>query len=297
MEKTEQKFNLMEFTFEEIENLQDEGEGYYSGKFFGQPVLLRYLGEYNDSLRSVIEKYSYISHSDLTINYGIIVKKEVIGGKAVEKVYVIRELVEGKNFYFITGLEYHNKLIVMYQITCLMEYLHSFDIFYKYLKPQKILIYEDIKVKVLNLLQQDVFELNNIISGPLNDHTRFLCPDLYNPDNKANLEQPFVDIYSIGCHLYYAIFNELPWTGCESKNQILANYLKGDIFLQEGTMKNSYFAEHDPFVVEMVRKCLTKGYNTISELKEDFQSLPEIILYNYEGYRDFDYVTGNFSIK
>jgi hypothetical protein len=194
------RFNLAEYQRSAIENLQDEGNGYLTGKFYDQPVLLRYLGDYDEHLSLLIEKYSCIDHKTLTINYGVICKKES-NDKFIEKVHIIRELIESfKNFYFITNFEYHNKLIIIYQIICLFEYLHSFDIFYKYLKPQKIFIFEDIKVKILNLIQADTFQPNDIINGSLNDDLRFFCPDLYNPS--------ILD--SIGCHLFYeSITNSL----------------------------------------------------------------------------------------
>jgi serine/threonine protein kinase len=290
-----ERFNLMEYTMDKIESLQDEGDGYYTGKFFGQPILLRYLGELNDNLNKTIEKYSYVNHKSLTINYGIVTERDEI--KSTEKIYIIRELIDPfKNFYFITNFEHHNKLIVIYQIICLFEYLHSFGIYYKYLKPQKIFIYEDVRIKLLNLIQTDTLDREHIINGPLNDDIRFFCPDVYNP-SVEDIDKPYIDIYTIGCHLFYAIYNDLPWKNHESKKDILKSYISGKVFLEEGSMNNGYFAEHDPYVVGIIKRCITNGYESMAELKEDFESIPEIVLFKYEKFREFDYEKGNIDIK
>jgi serine/threonine protein kinase len=292
------KFNLLEIKYEQIEILQDEGNGYKTGIFYGQPVVLRRIGQNTENVRKMFLKYANINHAMLTINYGIVLKEEADStGELCEFIYVIRELFEGKNFYFITNFEHHNKLIVIYQIILLFEYLHSFGVYYKFLKPQKIFLYHDVKVKVLNLIQYDHFERNDIINGPLNDDIRFFCPDIFNPEVE-DLDKAYIDIYNIGCHIFYAVYQQLPWKDYESKADILKSYSKGEIFINndDGGLK-SYYAEHDPAIVEIIKKCLGKQYVDINELKADFEDLPEIILYKYEGYKEFDYDTGIYFLN
>jgi serine/threonine protein kinase len=281
------RFNMMEFKFEQIENpVEKEGSDYYTGKFFGQPVVLRYIGEFSEGLQSQILNFSQVNHSLLEITYGIVVKNDINTNK--EYLYEIRELVEGKNFYATTNYSFHNKIVILYQIVSLIEYLHSFNVFYKFLKPTKILLYKDIKVKVLNLTPSNFNERDQILSSPLNDDLRFYCPDIYNPQ-VIDLEKAYIDIYNIGCLMFYAIYDELPWLGCQSKEEILKCYLSGESFFKDSTGK-------DEKVIEMIRKCLFRQYETVTELRKDLESLKEIELFKESGFVDFDYEKGIYFI-
>jgi serine/threonine protein kinase len=271
------RFNMMEFKFEQIENLvEKEGTDYYTGKLFGQPVVLRYIGEFSESLQTKILNFSQVNHSLLELTYGIVVKPE----QEKEHLYEIRELVEGKNFYSITNYTLHNKLVILYEILSLIEYLHSFNIYYKFLKPQKILLYKDIKAKVLNLTPSNLNEREHILTSPLNDDLRFYCPDIYNLSVK-DLEKPYIDIYNFGSLMFYAIYNQLPWLNCQSKEEILKNYINGESFLPDD--------RNNEKVDKVIKKCLFKQYETVTQLREDFEGLNEIGLYNKSGIVDFDY--------
>jgi serine/threonine protein kinase len=277
------RFNMMEFKYDQIENpVVNEGSDYITGKLYGQPVVLRYIGEFSEELQQRILSFSQINHSLLEITYGIAVN--IDGNK--EQLYEIRELVEGKNFYSIANYVTHNKLVILYQLVSLIEYLHSFNVCYTFLKPPKILLYKDLRVKVLNLTSTNYNERDNVINAPLNDDLRFYCPDIYN-NGVTDLNKPYIDIYNIGCFMFYAIYNQLPWNECQSKEEILKKYQNGETFLLDNNENKK-----DEKIFEMIFKCLNKGYENITELRKDFESLKEIEKYKQDGFIDFDYEKG-----
>jgi len=77
------------------------------------------------------------------------------------------------------------------------------------------------------------------------------------------------DIYSIGCMIYYAVSEKIPFDSCKS-NEELAK-LKGDKYTfpleEEDNKKN---------VIGIAQKCINGEYESIEKLKNDFEKLSEV---------------------
>lgn len=287
-----EKFNMMEITLDQIEQLESKGEAYYTGLLYGMPVIIRKLGENTDKLQQLISGFSKYNHPSLTINYAVIIKTESNNGIEIENVYIVRELVKGKDFYCLTTMDNHNRLVILYKIICLLEYLHSFNIFYKFLRPSKIIISKDANVKLLNLIQMDQFKLEHLkTKALLNDEYRFYCPELFkNSSSSEDLNKPYIDIYSVGCLIYYAIFQSMPWKDYQSKEEILSAYLNKKDFIPE----NDIIDDENSNIYKIIKCCLNGDYTSIGLLREDFEKLPQIALYLENGHVNFDYTKGKY---
>lgn len=288
------KFNLMLINFSQIESVEERlGNGDYTGLLYGMPVIIRHIGKNTERLQEIVSDMSKYSHPNLTINYGIMLKPADDGE---ERVYIVRDLVQGKNFYSSANLNNHNKLVVIYKMICVFEFLHSFDVFYIFLHPNNIIIGKDISVKIIDLIKDNEMKLEEIRKNPFNDEMRFFCPDLYNPNiDTTSLLNPYVDIYSIGCHIFYAFFQELPWKNYNTKEEILNAYLNKETFLEDESRYGSDSFNISTF--KIVSKCLSKDYSSIDELKNDLEEFEQIDRFIKDDFVDVDYEKGMNSLR
>jgi serine/threonine protein kinase len=278
-------YGLMELSFDQIDQLEDTiGDGDFTGLLFGMPVIIRYLGYNSERLQSLVRNLSIYNHPSTPINYGIMIKKE-----NSEKVYIVRELFRGKNFFSICNIDIYNKIIIIYKLICLLEFLHSFDVYYIFLKPGKIIFSSVMIVKLLDIVKDDEELLNNLKKTPFNDEIRFYCPELYNKTiTLDDLKSPKFDIYSVGCIIFYAIFQELPWKDYNNKEEILNLYTNNENFLEEETKYNNEYIH----IIKLVRKCLNNEFVNISELKSEWEKFPEVVNYIKNDYVNVDFQKG-----
>jgi serine/threonine protein kinase len=266
-----EKFNLMQISFDQIEHMEKKEDDIYTGLLYGMPVIVKYMGENNEFLQNLISDLSKYSHPGLAINYGIAAKFE----DNLEKIFVVRELILGCNFYSITELKYQdkvsvfNKLVAIYKLVCIFEFLHSFQQYYYFLFPKKIIITKDINVKLIDFMKNNNEILMKIKNSPLNDDFRFIHPLLLKGESSDKDGQSY-DLYSIGCLIFYAIFEELPWKDFNSKEDIIAAYSENPSFLKD---QNSYGRKE---IFEIIEKCLKGDYNDVEDLRNELSELPEI---------------------
>jgi serine/threonine protein kinase len=287
------KFNMMLINFEQIENPENKlGNDDYTGLLFGMPVVIRYRGINSEKLQNLISDKSKYAHPNLSINYGIILKNE----NNVEKVYIARDLVKGKNFFSISNLSLHNKLVILYKILCVLEFLHSFNFYYLFLAPKVIIVTNDINVKIVDLIKDDEEFFEKVKNNHLNDNSRFYHPDLLNNNNLLNnfdnTKKAELDIFSFGCLLFYSIFQELPWKNCNSKEEIIEMVTKKQTFLEEES-QYSLSTDLDREMYKIINSCLNCDYKDgVKPLREKFETFPEIKKFIEEDYVDIDYEVG-----
>lgn len=282
LESISEKYNLMNIQFDQIEQLEDKlGDGDYTGLLYGMPVIIRYIGINNESLQLIVSNLSKFNHPSFPINYGIMMKNN--------QVYIVRDLVKGKNFFSATNLDFHNLLVIIYKVICALEFIHSFNEYFTFLRPSKIICTTDINAKILDFIKDDKEILESLKKTPLNDEIRFYCPELY--ENNPNMKNPFYDIYSVGCLIFYGVFQELPWKDCNSKEEILYLYKNKEIFLES---ESNY--ENNKNFHRIVKMCLNNEYKSISELKEEWEKLEEIILFIKNDYVKVDYTKGKIKL-
>lgn len=284
------KFNLMEITLSKLDQLDKNkvGQGVHIALLYGMPVILTKIGKNITYIQDKIADLSKYNHPSLALNYGFLIDKEnstEVDYTETDDVYVVRELVKGKNFHNLSAFHIHDRLVLLYKLVCLLEFLHSFDVYYYFLHPTKIIITDDLEVKVVDLIKIDEDKYYSLRSQVLDDEARFIHPDLLS-DQVINLEKLdnkqmklSYDLYEFGCLLYYAVTGEVPWIEYETRDEINNawistvnnNYSKVDFLRDEDTynpdMKRFY---------SMIDKLLCGKYESTEKLREEFSEIPEV---------------------
>jgi serine/threonine protein kinase len=144
-----EKYNLMEITKDKLDQIDENkvGPGVHIGLLYGMPVILYNIGKNTTFIQNTVSELSKYNHPSLALNYGYLIEKEKTSEyKDTNKVYIVRELVIGKNLHNIRLYHVHDRLVILYKLICLLEYLHSFDIFYLFLHPAKAIITQDLEI-------------------------------------------------------------------------------------------------------------------------------------------------------
>lgn len=292
------KYNLMEISISKLDQIDRDkvGPGCHVALLYGMPVILNKIGKNTNFIQDTVANLSKFNHPSLALNYGFMIEKQEGQNEddfsENDSTYIVRELVKGKNFHNINSFHYHDKLVLLYKLICLLEFLHSFDIYYIFVHPSKIIITDDLEVKLVDHIKINEDKLNSIKSQPLNDEARFIFPELFYKDdlrldkaeNKKLLQ---IDLYSFGAVFFYAITGELPWASFESKEEIIQNY-KNSVSPCVISTESSY---NDDFknVSELILGLLTFKFDNTEKVRSAFEKLPEVQEYLKNGTLKFDF--------
>lgn len=304
MEKKElcDKYNLMDIAYNKLDQIVRDkvGNGVHVALLYGMPVILNRIGKNNISVQSTVSDLSKYNHPSLALNYGYMIERENPSSEGEysenDTTYIVRELVKGKNFHNIGSFHYHDRLVLLYKLACLLEFLHSFNVYYLFLHPSKIIITDDIEVKLVDHIKINDDKHTIIKTQPLNDEARFIYPDLFSQidkidklDNKTKL---YIDLYSFGCIAYYSMTGELPWGNKESKEEIVDSWLStvsnNNSYIDFLREENTYNSETKK-LYNLIEKLLTGKYDNTEEVRVALESLPEVQEYLKDGTLKFDF--------
>ncbi len=290
-----EKFNLMEVQKDRIEQLEENklGNRTHTGLLYGMPIVIRYIGKNNETVQSIVSDLSKYNHPSLALNYGYMLDKN---SEQEEEVYVIRELIKGKNFFAAKGYTLHDQLVILYKIICIIEFLHSFNIYFKNLRPDKIIITDDVEIKLVDNIKNDEEFFNNLREqGTLSkDSYKYICPELFEITEKItdNKKLKKYDLYSLGCLMFFAATGKNPWENHNSKKDIIGayNYSQASFFIKDKDLVKTH--DSTGKLSEIIEKCLTNQYEEINKLREDFGKFPQVGFYLRDDLLEFNFKEG-----
>jgi serine/threonine protein kinase len=145
-------------------------------------------------------------------------------------------------------------------------------------------------IKVIDLIKIDYSVHNRIKSGKFSHQFNFLHPKVFEKDfliDKKTFLKEF-DIYSIGCLIYFAITQKIPFAGCNSIEELM-KAKAGSLEASEETneqMKKAY---------DIANKCLNQkeGFESVEKLKEEFSKLADVEDFIKNETINFNYNEGN----
>lgn len=281
-----EKYNLMEIKIEKIEEKTPHDTELNKGLLYGMVIAYRSIGENNFECQSYVSDLSKYNHPSLSLVYGFAIEKEN------NLVNIIREWVSGHCFLDkeLFNKDTHDRLVLLYKIICLFEFLHSFEISYNFLTPNKVIVTVDMDIKVIDLIKIDYSVYKRMISGKYSHQLNFLHPKVFDKDfeiDKKTFLKDF-DIYSIGCLIYNAISQKIPFSSCNSVEElIIAKSGQLDAFEFGNDQIKSAF--------EIAENCLSQKYDSIEKLKNDFSNLPDVDDFIKNETINFNYNEGIFS--
>jgi len=288
-----EKFNLMEVQKDRIEQLEENklGNRTHTGLLYGMPIVIRFIGKNNEAVQSIVSDLSKYNHPSLALNYGYMLEKN---NEGEEEVYIIRELIKGKNFFAAKGYALHDQLVILYKTICIIEFLHSFNIYFKNLRPDKIIITDDVEIKLVDNIKNDEEFFNSLKDQPLlnKDSYRYICPELYELKEKItdNDRLKKFDLYSLGCLMFFSVTGKNPWEGYNTKKDIMSAYNQSPaafFFTEKENIKAT-----DKKLAEIIEKCLKNEFDDINKLREEFGKFPQVVLYLKDDVLEFDFKKG-----
>lgn len=289
----DEKYNLMEISKDKLDQIGENtvGSGVHVGLLYGMPIILYGIGRNTPQIQEIVSDLSKYNHPSLALNYGFLIDKQSEDYQESDKVYIVRELVKGKNFHNIVTYHIHDRLVLLYKLICLMEFLHSFDVYYLFLHPSKIIITDDLEIKVVDHIKVNEDVLNNLKLQSLNDESRFIIPELFSSNFKLDKVDSsallYADLYSFGCLLFYSVVGELPWSKMENKEDILKFRLQNE--LKSFLDNEENYPDEIKKVYTIIDKLLNNKYSTTEQVRVEIENLSEVQDYIKNGTLMFDF--------
>lgn len=284
------KFNLMEISVEKLEQrIKNESHpDIQLGVLYSMPVVLRNIGKNDDKVENIVSSMAKYNHPTLSLNYGYMLDKDELNPNE-NVVYIVRELVRGKNFHSIFNYHIHDRLVFLYKIICLLEFLHSFDFCYIFLHPNKLIITDEVDIKLIDHIKMNDEKLLQFQhkSGLISDEERFISPELYKITSLLKCsddQKKKFDLYSFGCLFFYAVTGELPWGKLDSVEKISEQFSKESNFLE---FENNY-PESCKKLLPLISNILSQKLTT-EEVRLEMEKFQEIIEYNKDAKLMFDF--------
>jgi len=162
------------------------------------------------------------------------------------------------------ALSWTRKIHIAYQISCGLEYLHSFGIIHRDIKSENILIDDDWSVTIADFgtscFEEKDYSLENMVGT-----SEWIAPEMYDGfyDKK-------VDVYSFGIVLYEIFTRNNPYYEIKNHWEVADHVLSGNrpIFTQKEI----------PFI--FLRKLMQKCWQTNYKKRPSFKTI-STTLYNY----------------
>lgn len=291
------RFNLMEISVDKLEqrNKNENTPDIQLGVLYSMPVVLRNIGKNSEKVENIVASMAKYNHPTFALNYGYMLDK-IEEYPNENFVFIVRELVKGKNFHSIFNYHIHDRLVFLYKIICLLEFLHSFDFCYIFLHPNKLIITEEVDIKLVDHIKINDEKLLNFQhkSGSISDEERFISPDLYkitSLDKCSDDQKKRFDIYSFGCLMFYAVTGELPWSKYDSIEKINVEFSKENKFIE-----NSY-PEESKNALTLVEKIIPiTSKMTAEEVRIEMEKFTEIKEYNKDGKLMFDFENASLKV-
>lgn len=285
-------YNLMKVSFDKIENIEKDkvDKDIHVGVLLGMPVILYKIGKNTKENQEVVSELSKYNHPSLALYYGYTIESI----EEVETTYLIRELVSGKNFHSINKYHLHDKLIILYKICCLIEYMHSFNISFNILHPTKIIITDDIEIKIIDHInngQSKIKEFQLSIEKDNNDELRFIHPNLLcNINEKDNIF--LYDLYSFGCLMIYGIYELFPYDEYDNISKIINLSNEERVSSHEKLINSRKNNNTERFSIPILNlmKGISNNSNTpIEEMRLFLEKQNEVQEYKRDGTYKFDF--------
>jgi len=260
----------MEIKLEKIEEKTPHDNELNKGLLYGMVIAYRSIGVNNEESQTYVSDLSKYNHPSLSLVYGFAIEKDT------NLVYIVREWVSGHCFLDkeLFNKDLHDRLVLLYKIICLFEFLHSFDISYNFLTPNKVIVTVDMDIKVIDLIKIDSTVIKRIKSAKYNSQLNYLHPKVFDIDFKIE-KKTFLkefDIYSIGCLIYYAITQKIPFSGVHTVEDLVKAKAAGKF----EPLEDQNASDQLKTAYEIANNCLGDHYDTVEKLKEDFSKLHDV---------------------
>ena len=139
-------------------------------------------------------------------------------------VYIVTELMENNLLTIIKtvpNLTNEHYKIILYQLLCGLQYLHSSNIIHRDMKPDNILINDDSTIKICDfgLVRKNLSILNNYYKM-----TDYMATRWYSPPELLVIEPEYnesIDIWGIGCIAAELLFKIPFFKGNSCEDQLL----------------------------------------------------------------------------
>ena len=140
--------------------------------------------------------YEIIHHPLIPKFYGI--------GKINKEVCLFIEYIKGRSLYEIKEMKLNKeeKIIIIYELLKVIEYLHQNEFIYRDLKPDNFIIDGN---KTLVLIDFDRMLNKDEMQKTQNFFSIYIAPEIYDKSKRYSYE---VDIYSLGLIVYFIIMEK-----------------------------------------------------------------------------------------
>jgi serine/threonine protein kinase len=195
---------------------QKIGEGsqakVFKGIYQGDDVAIKILNDIDwKGLAHEIVILGNIKHYSIPKFYGLMIDDKVV--------QLVTKHIPGKTLDKINmnELRFENKVKIVKQLACVLEFIHTHKFIHRDLKPENIIIDEKSNLYLIDFgISKVCTNMTNTITkakGTLN----YLAPESLEVEDMSELEEiicsitPKVDVWAFGCIASYIFSGYLPW--------------------------------------------------------------------------------------
>ena len=220
-----------------------------------------------------------LSHPNIVSIYDV--------GKEGNISYIVMELVEGKTLKDVIQkegkLHWKKACEIAYQISQGLEHAHKNHIIHRDIKPQNIIVTEDMKVKVADFgIAKAVSSTTITMSGDTMGSVHYFSPE----HAKGSVTTEKSDIYSLGIVLYEMLTGVLPFNG-ESPVSIALKHVQEEPKMPSDIEITVPFSVNN-IVMKAIQKDPNLRYQSISDMSLDLSLALNDPNGNYAKIKDYD---------
>jgi eukaryotic-like serine/threonine-protein kinase len=236
--------------------------------YTGAPVAVKELKTSFFKSEFVREKFLEEANQYLYLDHPNIVKlKDFI--KHDDTHYLIMEYVDGKNLSDhiskVTGpIPIQNIALILNEVLSALGYVHDKGLIHLDIKPSNIMLSDRNEIKVID------FGISHDTKGKAMDKVMG-SPSYMSPEQIEGKDIDFrSDIYSLGITLYEMVSGKLPFSNCESREEMFDAIKNNQIPYLE--VPYDFDGQHEDKINQIIQKATRK------ELKARYQSCEEFQL-------------------